>query len=266
MALRPKVQFFSGWFCPYAQRAWIALNHCNVEYDIVEGLLLDNDDAAKAKGYKKDPKLLEANPHGLVPTIVEPGQPPIFESLVTVEYASDQAAASGAPQVMPSCPAERARARMRAEWANRNICSPFYNILVRKDQQERQEAFGKLQANLTEWVKEIKGPLYFGDTLSLVDIAVFPWIYRLIDCKVVETFRGWSLDLEPEVASKLDSWHAAMLALPSVQGTLAPPAKLRASYQRYADGTAMSKVAEAVRQGAAAHDEKGFDPNKKVRV
>merc|ERR1712129_350891 len=164
---------------------------------------------------------------------------------------------------MPGAASQKATARIGAEWVNRNICSPMYKVLVPTDEEERRAAFEKLKANLGQWVSEIRGPLYFGDDISLVDIAAFPWIYRVVDCKLIETFRGWSLDLEPAAEQKLDAWRMAMLSLPSVKATLAEPERLRASYVRYAEGTAMSKVAEAVRQGASAHEEKDFDPNKR---
>lgn len=266
MAARPNIQLFSAWFCPYAQRAWIALNHCNVDFELIEGLVLDNKNVAEARGYNKDARLLEANPHGLVPTIVQPGSPPIFDSLVTVEYADDLAAASGAPRIMPTSPAQRALARMRADWINRSIASPFYTVLVRKEQHERKEAFDKLRANITQFANEIEGPLYFGNQISSVDIAAFPWIYRILHCKVLENFRGWGIDLEPAVSAKLDTWQRSMMNIPSVQKTLPDTQQLVASYTRYADGTALSKVAEAVRQGSSAHDEKGFPTPKTASV
>merc|ERR1712232_864775 len=136
----------------------------------IEGLVLDDEDASKARGYTKDARLLRANPHGLVPTIIEHGSPPIYDSLVTIEYADDLASASNAPRVMPVSPAQRALARMRADWVNRNICSPFYTVLVHKENQERQAGFDKLRTSLVEWVEEVRGPFYFGEQVSLVDI------------------------------------------------------------------------------------------------
>lgn len=55
----PPLDFFSAWFCPYAQRAWIALEHHGLKFRKLEGLEPDAVDAAQFKGYKKHPKLLE---------------------------------------------------------------------------------------------------------------------------------------------------------------------------------------------------------------
>lgn len=268
-----KLRFFSAWFCPYAQRTWITLNHCKIDYEKVEGLVLDHEDTSKAKGYTKDPRLLQANPDGLVPTIIpepsKPDCPAVCDSLITVEYVDELAKAKGYPTVMPEHPLDRARARMTADWINRNICSPYYNVLVRKDQVERRTAWDKVVTNLHSWSQQIRGPFFFGSQVSIVDISVFPWVYRITDARVVEVFRGWKLDMSEEKWVSLATWRTAMLDLPGVQGTLADPDKLRASYQRYADGTAQSKVAEAVRQGKAAHDEKSVSvepPAKKGKL
>ena len=52
------LEFFSAWFCPYAQRAWTALEHHGLKYSKVEGLLPDAP-GQDFKGYKKHPRLLE---------------------------------------------------------------------------------------------------------------------------------------------------------------------------------------------------------------
>jgi hypothetical protein len=50
------------------------------------------------------------------------------------------------------------------------------------------------------------------------------------------------------------AWPAKMEALPGVTSTLADRNDLLEIYQRYADGTANTKVGDAVRQGKEAHD------------
>jgi len=248
MALQTPLRFYSAWFCPYAQRAWIALNHCGVPYELLDGLVLDHQDPYKALGYTKHPGLLKANPKGLVPTLVEGNNLPVYESLICVEYASELS--TNGRSLLPESAAERAHARIQADWVNKHVCSPFYNVLVRKDPDERKQAFEHLQQNLETLSTEIKSPLYFGNDLSIVDVALFPWIHRIVDAKILETFRGMVVRM-PE---KLQEWHKTMLALPSVATTIAEPERLVGSYQRYADATAKSAVAEAVRQGKNAHD------------
>lgn len=151
------LEFFSAWFCPYAQRAWIALEHHGLKYSKVEGLLPDAP-GQDFKSYKKHPRLLELtfdlmlrwqlfsflsifsgrqewdagshtrssclsfgrNPKGLVPTLCEDGMPPVYESAVCVEYIDELAARGGGnSSLMPGSPAERAALRLKVDWINK---------------------------------------------------------------------------------------------------------------------------------------------------
>ena len=65
MSAPVKVRFYSAWFCPYAQRAWMVLNNLGISHTLIESL--EVDEASHA--YKKNTRLLEINPKGLVPTL-----------------------------------------------------------------------------------------------------------------------------------------------------------------------------------------------------
>ena len=54
--LRPIL--YSAWFCPFAQRSWIALVHKNVDFQYQE-----------QDPYDKTPEWLTINPRGLVPAL-----------------------------------------------------------------------------------------------------------------------------------------------------------------------------------------------------
>ena len=77
---------YSAWFCPYAQRAWLALLHRGVPFVRVESLSHPDGPAAP---YTKLPALLAANPRGLVPTLVDGGGRVCGESLVVLELVSE---------------------------------------------------------------------------------------------------------------------------------------------------------------------------------
>ena len=47
-----------AWFCPYAQRSWIALRHKGVDFEYKE-----------QDPYDKSPEWLAINPRGLVPAL-----------------------------------------------------------------------------------------------------------------------------------------------------------------------------------------------------
>ena len=72
--------------------------------------------------YKKVPLLLEANPNGLIPTIIGPDKRVVNESLVCIEFADDLASVGvGDPDVrlLPADPYDRARCRVQGGWGDR---------------------------------------------------------------------------------------------------------------------------------------------------
>lgn len=58
------IKFYSGWFCPFNQRTWMALEEKKIPYEYVE-----------INPYKKDPDFLKLNPKGLVPCLESNGVP-----------------------------------------------------------------------------------------------------------------------------------------------------------------------------------------------
>ena len=79
-AIRPKFRYLSAWFCPFAHRATLALEHHanRVEYEWVEALGWEqrNDDqnvtgTGKEWWYHwKADELKRSNPSALVPTLI----------------------------------------------------------------------------------------------------------------------------------------------------------------------------------------------------
>ena len=88
--------------------------------------------------------------------------------------------------------------------------------------------------------------------LSSVDLALIPWAYRYY---VLAHYRGpdftipQSTELEP-----YHVWYHYVMNLESVKRTLPDKEKYLEHIMKYADGSARSKVANAVRRGAAAHE------------
>ena len=112
--------------------------------------------------------------------------------------------------------------------------------------------------NFSSELKKSSGPLFLPDfQLSNVDLALVPWAYRYYvfehsrvpDYKIPETS-----ELEP-----YHEWYDHVMNLDSVKRTLPDKDRYLDHIQKYADGSARSKVANAVRRGVAAHD---FDDEK----
>lgn len=97
------------------------------------------------------------------------------------------------------------------------------------------------------------GPLFLPDgQLSSVDVALIPWAYRFY---VLEHYRGpdFGIPHTPEL-EPYHAWYNHVMQLESVQRTLPDKERYLDHILKYADGSARSKVANAVRRGAAAHE------------
>ena len=100
--------YYSAWFCPFAHRATLALEHHAdvVPYAWEEALGweqrpptgdedLDADDREDFWYHYKSPGLLEANPLGMVPTLVDEDGRVVTESAVCVQFVDELAKVRG---------------------------------------------------------------------------------------------------------------------------------------------------------------------------
>lgn len=87
----------SGWFCPFNQRVWIALEAKGILYQLKE-----------VNPYKKEADFLKLNPKGLVPTLAHKGTP-LYESIVLLEFLDD---VYPDKPIFPTDPVEKAQARI----------------------------------------------------------------------------------------------------------------------------------------------------------
>ena len=271
-AARAQLRYFSAWFCPFAHRATLALEHHahEVGYEWEEALGWERrpsgDANAREQGgepshenwyHYKSPELLAANPAGMVPTLVDQAGNVVTESLVTIQYVDDLAKAQArlrgfaGPErttLMPGDPAGDARARVAMDWVHKRLCAPYYTMLVRTDPAERLAAFDALKGDLAQFAEKRRGTFYCGDTIGAVDLALLPWAARFY---VLEHYRGFHIPDEGPLQG-YHEWLRAALALDYVEKTLPDRERYLEHIGRYADASARSKVANAVRSGRTA--------------
>ena len=270
----PKFQYLSAWFCPYAHRCSLALEHHQgrVDYEWVEALGWEKQadkENVTGSGHEwwyhwKADVLKRANPSALVPTLIpvdsETGvadeSKSVYESIVTIDFVDKVSGATGKDRLISEDPFWAARQRIWEEKVNRECCSPYYGVLVRKEDSERREHFDSLIKGLETFSNQLKtssGPTFLPDAqLSSVDLTLIPWAYRFY---VFEHYRGadyaipQTTELEPYHA-----WYDHVMNLESVKRTLPDKDRYLEHIMKYADGSARSKVANAVRRGVAAHE------------
>jgi len=273
---KPKFRYLTAWFCPFAHRATLALEHhsSRVDYEWIEALGWEQrEDKKNVTGtgqewwyHWKAEELKRVNPSALVPTLIpvdlQTGESdeskPVYESLVTIDFVDQISGATGNDRLVPSDPYEAARCRVWADKVNRDLCSPYYGVLVRKEDSERKEHFDNLIKGLTAFSNELvktQGPLFLANgQLSNVDLALVPWAYRYY---VFEHYRGVEYVISPEKYPELKpyfEWYDHVMELDAVKRTLPDKDKYLVHIGKYADSSARSKVANAVRRGVSAHE------------
>lgn len=264
-----KMNFYSAWFCPYAQRAWITLEYHNIPYEYIESLSVKQNQSEGDHGYQKNPRLLEVNPRGLVPTLEF--APEAYGAMVdqgfTIQTVKDVAVLSESMvcmQFLNSIAPEKEKRNLipcvallsDAQRFNEKICSTFYEILMKPSREEQRLSFHNFASNIADFVSDVMEGGYYKSTLpTITDFTVIPWLLRL---PVVKHYRPM-FKLEEHVSEtsyeKIIDYVQRMKELPAVRNTLWKDDKdLLFIYQRYADGTAESQVGQAVRGGGQAHN------------
>jgi glutathione S-transferase len=216
-------------FCPFAQRARIALgvkgvSHEKVEIDITR------------KPYPKD--FLKASPNGKVPTLVHDGRP-LYESQVIAEYVDE---AFEGRTLMPEDPYRRAVSRLMIAYGEDKFIPSLYRLLRNqepdRDEALRQEALTHwrwLDARLREFGSD-EGWLFEQPTLA--DYSFGPFFQRW---RIVEYYRHFALPDTDDYA-RVRSFRDACEALDAVRTTAASTEDLIKVYADYARNHDNGKV------------------------
>ena len=252
---RSALTFYSAWFCPFAQRAHIALEEKCIDYQHVECTLYQGDASTKvalplSEKRRLNPGFVECSPSGLVPALRDhaQGSVAVHGSLVCVEYIDE---AFTGPALLPASPADRARVRTAVAQFDDKARSPFYKLLMAQDaasQTAAAEALLDAWAALADLMDPLsEGPYLLGTHFSSFEVAAWPWFQRLEP--VLGTYRGFKLPSRGADSrwDRLHSWADACVSRPSVKRTIVERERLIGNYSGYAGGNATSAVAQALR-------------------
>jgi glutathione S-transferase len=241
---KPLLELLSAWFCPYAQRAWMAMEiKCPGQFKVTEALKITSPDGVYSKdSLSRIPLLKESNPSGLVPTIIDRrGDKPVsvYDSLICVEYIDEVFHDNGTTQLLPGGPFQRAEARMWSNRLNNDIVTTFYMLLLNQNKVEQDKAANKMLGAVLDFCQNCKGPFFYGDEISIVDLTIAPWLVGAKMEGVLKPYRNFEIPKTSEY-SKYYEWRDSMLKHPAFVATASTYFEAtKRVYSRYADGTAL---------------------------
>ncbi|KDQ50916.1 hypothetical protein JAAARDRAFT_41703 [Jaapia argillacea MUCL 33604] len=222
--------FYAGWFCPYVQRTWIALEERGIPYQYKE-----------VNPYKKEKHFLAINPKGLVPAIEYKGQA-LYESLILSEFLED-AYPEYTPRLLPSDPFQKAQVRLQIDYIGKNVIPAFMRTVQAQQIEKQQEGLKDLYAGLKQVSERVKGPFFLGEEFSLADVALAPWVVRDY---IVAEHRGYKRE---EVGGGWKEYAEHIEKRESVLKTTSESQHYDVIYGRYLRDEAQSEAAKAIRAG-----------------
>lgn len=238
---------YSGWFCPFVQRAWITLEEKGVPYRYKE-----------INPYKKEPSFLKLNPRGLVPALGVPtpqGEQPLIESNIICEYLDETF--QDVP-LFPRDPFKKAKLKVSIDYVTSRIIPAFHRFLQHTPDKPYSidEARKEFLNTLITWIKDAdpEGPFFAGTSFTMPDVVLAPWAVRLW---VFDEFKEGGLGAPKPGEGGEDEglwerwrrWAAAVEGRESVANTLSEKEYYLPIYARYHTDQAQSELAKATRAG-----------------
>ena len=166
VAKRSSMTFFSDGTDHYSHRVRMVLAEKGVTVDTVE---VDSNN--------KPEELLELNPYGAVPTLLD-RELVLYESMVIMEYLDER---FPHPPLLPVYPVARALSRLWMHRIQRDWCAHLDLLMVGKG---RETVLTKARKSLRESLMAVspifaEKPFFMSDEFTLADCCVAPILWRL---------------------------------------------------------------------------------------
>jgi glutathione S-transferase len=210
------IKLYSTWYCPFAQRAWIALEHKNIDFKFIDCILYEGTPASKralsiAEKQERTPGFIECSPRGLVPGLQHGDTIRLHDSLPVVEYIDE---CFKDEPLLPADPAERARIRIGISLWNEIIVKKFYSVLMSSsDQWEKEKEALAVSFEDMQKLFSDESPFFSSFGFSMFECACLPWFQRLYT--VLKYYRDFSLPSDK--FKRLHDWYAACVEIPICQ-------------------------------------------------
>jgi RNA polymerase-associated protein len=162
---RSSMTLFSDPTCQYSHRVRIVLAE--------KGVTVDVEDIAP-NGVTEE--ILEANPYGTLPTLVDRDLA-LYESKVVMEYLDER---FPHPPLLPVYPVARAQSRLWIHRVERDWCTLIAQILASPDSKKAEAARKEFRESLIGIAGIFTEKDYFmSEEFTLVDCCLAPMLWRL---------------------------------------------------------------------------------------
>lgn len=193
---RSVMTLYSGAADLHSHRVRIVLAEKGVSYEVIN---------VELRGKPED--LLELNPYGNVPTLVD-RELALYDSNIITEYLDER---FPHPPLMPVYPVARAKARLiiyrfDREWG------PLVRKLEAGKPSDMRVAAKELASYLSQLVPVFNSSTYFmGDEFTLVDCCIAPVLWRL---------PAWGISLTPSEMKAINKYADRVFQRDSFQASL----------------------------------------------
>lgn len=235
------MKLYSAWYCPFAQRAWIALLNKEIDFEYVE-----------VDPYHKSDWWLEVSRgEAMVPMIFQAGNSAeeytILDSNRILEYLDDLYPLQ--KPLFSANPNQRAEQKYWMDHVDNRVVPYFYRYLKEYElgsvQDEDRDKMLAGLISLTEAMHSV-GPYFSGHEIGAVDISMIPFAYRV---KVLmEHYRNLNLPINGETSNRYHRWYKAMIETSAFAATSTDHTdyrdKLVAFYLPYSGGGGQSDVTD----------------------
>ena len=198
------IELITSHVCPFAQRTHMVLIEKGLDFTVREV-----DLANKPAWFE------EISPTSKVPVVKIAGEI-VWESAIANEFIEEKF-----PEVplLPDDPWLRAQARIWIDYCNTRWIDDFYTLLGAKEAERRTELSERVRQDLrdmeTRGMEALSsGPFWLGSSVSLVDLAFWPFFERL---PLLSHYREVTI---PEDCRRLLRWCDEMAARPSAHQTM----------------------------------------------
>jgi len=162
---RSSMTLFSDPTCQYSHRVRIVLAEKGVTVDIED---IDADAVTE--------EILEANPYGTLPTLVDRDLA-LYESKVVMEYLDER---FPHPPLLPVYPVARAQSRLWIHRIEKDWCSLITHILHNPESKKAEESRKELRESLISIASIFTDmPYFMSEEFTLVDCCLAPILWRL---------------------------------------------------------------------------------------